>query len=103
MKKDKPQMLTRLINTLRRRGAQGRSFPVQASEATQAAELIAEVVAQRDALFIALSGFSEVIGACEPDGKDRLDYVVPIDVVDEFEDKAFAVLLAAAKDIRSAT
>lgn len=50
MKKDKPQMLTRLINTLRKRGAQGRSFPVQASEATQAAELIAQVVAQRDAL-----------------------------------------------------
>ena len=50
MKKDKPQMINRLINTLRKRGTQGRSFPVQASEATQAAELIAEVVAQRDAL-----------------------------------------------------
>ena len=43
-------MLNRLITTLRKRGAQGRSFPVQASEATQAAELIAQVVAQRDAL-----------------------------------------------------
>lgn len=54
MKKDKPQMINRLINTLRKRGAQGRSFPVQASEATQAAELIAEVVAQRDALLEAM-------------------------------------------------
>lgn len=60
MKKDKPQMLNRLINTLRKRGAQGRSFPVQASEAIQAAELIAEVVAQRDALLQALKPFAEV-------------------------------------------
>ena len=48
MKKDKPQMLTRLINTLRKRGARGQVFPVQAAEAAQAAELIAEVVARRD-------------------------------------------------------
>ena len=35
-------MLNRLITTLRKRGAHGRTFPVQAAEATQAAELIAE-------------------------------------------------------------
>ena len=90
-------MLNRLITTLRKRGARGQVFPVQAAEAAQAAELIAEVVAQRDALFVALGGFSEVIGACEPYGKDGLDFVVPMDVVNEFEDKAFAVLSAIAK------
>ena len=90
-------MLHKLIATLRKRGAQGRVFLVQPAEAAQAAELIADVVAQRDALFVALSGFGEVIGACEPCGKDMLDYVVPMDVVDEFEDKAFAVLSAIAK------
>lgn len=49
-------MLNRLITTLRKRGAQGRAFAVQATEATQAAELIAGVVAQRDELLDALSG-----------------------------------------------
>ena len=47
-------MLHKLIATLRKRGAQGRTFPVQATEATQAAELIAGVVAQRDELLEAL-------------------------------------------------
>ena len=47
-------MLNRLITTLRKRGAHGRTFPVQAAEATQAAELIAGVVAQRDELLEAL-------------------------------------------------
>ena len=47
-------MLNRLITTLRKRGARGQVFPVQAAEATQAAELIAEVVAQRDELLEAL-------------------------------------------------
>ena len=49
-------MLNRLITTLRKRGAHGRTFPVQATEATQAAELIAGLVAQRDELLDALSG-----------------------------------------------
>lgn len=49
-------MLNRLITTLRKRGAQGRVFPVQAAEAAQAAELIAGAVAQRDELLDALSG-----------------------------------------------
>ena len=49
-------MLNRLITTLRKRGAHGRTFPVQAAEATQAAELIAGVVAQRDELLEALNG-----------------------------------------------
>ena len=49
-------MLHKLIATLRKRGTQGRSFPVQAAEATQAAELIAGAVAQRDELLDALSG-----------------------------------------------
>ena len=49
-------MLNRLITTLRKRGAHGRTFPVQASEAAQAAELIAGLVAQRDELLDALSG-----------------------------------------------
>ena len=47
-------MLHKLIATLRKRGAHGRTFPVQATEATQAAEIIAGVVAQRDALLEAL-------------------------------------------------
>ena len=47
-------MLNRLITTLRKRGAQGRVFPVQAAEATQAAEIIAGVVAQRDELLVHL-------------------------------------------------
>ena len=49
-------MLNRLITTLRKRGAHGRTFPVQAAEATQAAELIAGLVAQRDELLDALNG-----------------------------------------------
>ena len=49
-------MLNRLITTLRKRGAHGRTFPVQAAEATQAAELIAGLVAQRDELLEALNG-----------------------------------------------
>ena len=47
-------MLNRLITTLRKRGAHGRAFAVQATEATQAAELIAGVVAQRDELLVHL-------------------------------------------------
>ena len=47
-------MLNRLITTLRKRGARGQVFPVQAAEATQAAELIAGLVAQRDELLEAL-------------------------------------------------
>ena len=47
-------MLHKLIATLRKHGAHGRTFPVQATEAAQAAELIADVVAQRDALLEAL-------------------------------------------------
>ena len=49
-------MLNRLITTLRKRGAHGRAFAVQATEATQAAELIAGLVAQRDELLDALNG-----------------------------------------------
>ena len=49
-------MLYRLITTLRIRGARGQVFPVQASEAAQAAELIAGLVAQRDELLEALNG-----------------------------------------------
>ncbi len=52
-------MLNRLIRTLRKRGAQGRVFPVQPAEAAQAAELIADVVAQRDALLQALETLVE--------------------------------------------
>ena len=48
-------MLNRLITTLRKRGAHGRAFAVQAAEAAQAAEIIAGVVAQRDALREALN------------------------------------------------
>ena len=47
-------MINRLINTLRKRGAHGQVFPVQAAEAAQAAEIIAGVVAQRDELLVAL-------------------------------------------------
>ena len=47
-------MIHKLIATLRKRGAHGRTFPVQATEATQAAEIIADVVAQRDELLKAL-------------------------------------------------
>lgn len=43
-------MLHKLIATLRKRGAHGRTFPVQATEATQAAEMIADLLRQRDAL-----------------------------------------------------
>ena len=43
-------MLHKLIATLRKRGAHGRTFPVQATEATQAAEIIADLLRQRDAL-----------------------------------------------------
>ncbi len=53
-------MINRLINTLRRRGAEGKAFSVSAADAAQAAELIAEVVAQRDALLQALKPFAEV-------------------------------------------
>ena len=49
-------MLHKLIATLRKRGAHGRAFAVQATEATQAAELIAGLVAQRDELLDALNG-----------------------------------------------
>ena len=49
-------MLNRLITTLRKRGAHGRAFAVQAAEAAQAAEIIAGVVAQRDELLEALNG-----------------------------------------------
>ena len=49
-------MLNRLITMLRKRGAHGRAFAVQATEATQAAELIAGLVAQRDELLDALNG-----------------------------------------------
>ena len=53
-------MLNRLITTLRKRGAHGRTFPVQASEATQAAELIAGLAAQRDELLEALRPFADI-------------------------------------------
>ena len=43
-------MLHKLITTLRKRGAHGRTFPVQATEATQAAEMIADLLRKRDAL-----------------------------------------------------
>lgn len=49
-------MLHKLIATLRKRGAHGRVFPVQAAEAAQAAELISGLVAQRDELLEALNG-----------------------------------------------
>ena len=51
-------MLNRLITTLRKRGAHGRAFAVQATEATQAAELIAGVVAQRDTLLAELQNIA---------------------------------------------
>lgn len=53
-------MLNRLITTLRKRGTHGRTFPVQAAEAAQAAELIAGVVAQRDELLEALIELNSV-------------------------------------------
>ena len=53
-------MLNRLITTLRKRGAQGRAFAVQATEATQAAELIAGLVAHRDELLWALRPFADI-------------------------------------------
>ena len=53
-------MLHKLIATLRKRGAQGRVFPVQAAEAAQAAELIAGAVAQRDELLEALIELNSV-------------------------------------------
>ena len=56
-------MLHKLIATLRKRGAQGRVFPVQASEAAQAAEIIAGVVAQRDELLELLKG-AETLFSC---------------------------------------
>ena len=43
-------MLNKLIATLRKRGAHGRTFPVQATEAAQAAEMIADLLRQRDVL-----------------------------------------------------
>ena len=51
-------MLNRLITTLRKRGDHGRAFAVQATEATQAAELIAGVVAQRDTLLAELQNIA---------------------------------------------
>ena len=51
-------MLHKLITTLRKRGARGQVFPVQASEATQAAELIAGLVAQRDTLLAELQNIA---------------------------------------------
>ena len=59
-------MLHKLIATLRKRGAQGRVFPVQATEATQAAELIAGVVAQRDELLEALDAALKLIELVMP-------------------------------------
>lgn len=50
-------MLHKLIATLRKRGAHGRVFPVQAAEAAQAAELISGLVAQRDELLAVTQGF----------------------------------------------
>ena len=51
-------MLHKLIATLRKRGAHGRTFPVQASEAAQAAELIAGLVSQRDELLAELQNIA---------------------------------------------
>ena len=59
-------MLHKLIATLRKRGAHGRTFPVQASEAAQAAELIAGVVAQRDELLEALDAALKLIELVMP-------------------------------------
>ena len=56
-------MLNRLITTLRKRGAHGRAFAVQATEATQAAELIAGLVAHRDELLEAARRVLEWIEA----------------------------------------
>ena len=57
-------MLNRLITTLRKCGAHGRTFPVQASEAAQAAELIAGLVAQRDELLEALKATNHELHYC---------------------------------------
>ena len=51
-------MLHKLITTLRKRGAHGQVFPVQAAEAAQAAELIAGVAAQRDELLAELQNIA---------------------------------------------
>ena len=51
-------MLNRLITTLRKRGARGQVFPVQAAEAARAAELIAGVAAQRDELLAELQNIA---------------------------------------------
>ena len=59
-------MLHKLIATLRKRGAHGRTFPVQATEATQAAEIIAGVVAQRDELLEALDAALKLIELVMP-------------------------------------
>ena len=59
-------MLHKLIATLRKRGAHGRTFPVQATEATQAAEMIAGVVAQRDELLEALEAALKLIELVMP-------------------------------------
>ena len=55
-------MLHKLIATLRKRGAHGRTFPVQATEATQAAEMIADLLRQRDVLLEAALYSMLVIG-----------------------------------------
>ena len=59
-------MLHKLIATLRKRGAQGRVFPVQAAEAAQAAELISGLVAQRDELLEALDAALKLIELVMP-------------------------------------
>ena len=61
-------MLHKLIATLRKRGAHGRTFPVQATEATQAAEIIAGVVAQRDELLDALTGLIDLYDGRKHEG-----------------------------------
>ena len=61
-------MLHKLIATLRKRGAQGRVFPVQAAEATQAAEIIAGVVAQRDELLDALTDLIDLYDGRKHEG-----------------------------------
>ena len=59
-------MLHKLIATLRKRGTQGRSFPVQAAEATQAAEIISDLLRQRDALLEALQDSMKLIDLAIP-------------------------------------
>ena len=61
-------MLHKLIATLRKRGTQGRVFPVQAAEAAQAAELIAGLVAQRDELLDALTGLIDLYDGRKHEG-----------------------------------